>query len=148
MAERNASLSATLSAVYATFLLLGWAALAPRIAWSQLGAVTKFWTIGASVGTVLAVALGWIYRGMGWRAAGVIHALLMSIIGLVGFFHGAGILSDKSIAGGQGPDANPVAGIIYLAALVEAGLGALAIACGIAVMWSLFEHPADSAESP
>ncbi|SPE59636.1 membrane hypothetical protein [Verrucomicrobia bacterium] len=116
MAKRNASLSATLSAVYATFLLLGWAALAPRIAWSQLGAVTKFWTIGASVGTVLAVALGWIYRGMGWRAAGVIHALLMSIIGLVGFFHGAAILSDKSIAGGQGPDANPVAGIIYLAA--------------------------------
>lgn len=148
MAKRNASLSATLSAVYATFLLLGWSAVATRFVWSQLGAVGRFWIICVSLCAVLAVASGWLYRGVGGRAAGFAHALLMAIIGAVGLFHGAGTLSDKSIAGGQGPDANPVAGIFYMVALVEAGLGALAIACGIAVMCGLIERQADTAKSP
>ena len=148
MPKRKASFAGTLSAVYATFVLLGWAAVATRFVWSQLGTSGKVGIIGVSVGTLLAVALGWLYRGIGWRAAGFGHALVMASMGGVGVFHGANILSDKSIAGGRGPDANPVAGIIYLAGLAEAGIAALAIACGVAVIWSLFERQADSAESP
>jgi hypothetical protein len=96
----------------------------------QFAASPKLWTAVASIYAVVVVVAGWAYATLRVRVVGWIHALLMfGVAGVCGAY-GLSVLGDHSIAGGRGPDANPVAGVIYgfgllgiIVALVTAGCG-------------------------
>lgn len=55
-----------------------------------------------------------------------VHVALLAVAGYAGLIYGASVLMDRSVGGGRGPDANPVAGIIYGVAL---GVVVLGIVC-------------------
>ena len=110
------------SAVLATFLtfILGMMALGGQF----LGGA-KSWGIWPVAYAIAAAASGWTYVASRVKALAWVHALLMfGIAGVCGFY-GLSVLGDRSIAGGRGPDANPVAGIIY-------GFGLLAVVIAVA----------------
>ncbi len=75
-------------------------------------------------GILFASGVGYLLFQKKW--IGGAHAALMTGVGLFCITHGVSTLNDKSIMGGRGPDANPVAGISYG---VAAGVVVLGILC-------------------
>jgi hypothetical protein len=76
---------------------------------------------------------------------GCVHAALMSGVSVYCIVSGLSTLNDKSIIGGRGPDANPVAGVVYGAAL---GVVVFGVLCGcFAVAVWLKVHRRSSSKS-
>lgn len=82
--------------------------------WGVMPPAEKLWTgLTCFYGILLAIT-GWCYAFLKFRPSGWIHALLMLGVAATSGYLGFRCLSDQSIAGGSGPDANPVGGILYL----------------------------------
>jgi hypothetical protein len=124
------------SSIVATFLGLALSLLVNNelSIWDKLPANDKFWTVFASIYAAVAVIAGWGYAVSRVRVFGWIHALLM--LGVAGLcaVYGFSTLGDRSITGGRGPDANPVAGIIYGFALLGVIVAVVTAVCGIGVV--------------
>jgi len=120
-----------ISSIVAT--VLGLAFGLPLLA-GQYAASPKFRTAFASIYAVVVVVAGWVYASSRARVFGWIHALLMfGVAGVCGAY-GFSVLGDRSIAGGRGPDANPVAGVIYGFGFLGALIAIVTAACGIGVI--------------
>jgi hypothetical protein len=120
-----------ISSIVATFLGL---ALGLLLLTGQFAASPKFWTVFASIYAVVVVVAGWAYATSRARVFGWIHALLMfGVAGVCGAY-GFSVLGDRSIPGGRGPDANPVAGVIYGFGFLGALIALVTAACGVAVI--------------
>jgi len=91
----------------------------PRSILGGLAAVDVGYT-----GILLASGIGYVLFQKEWT--GIVHAALMTGVSFFCITHGAATLNDKSVMGGRGPDANPVAGVSYG---VAAGAVALGILC-------------------
>ena len=73
---------------------------------------------------------GWSYAISKGRTAGWIHALLMlGVAGACGYL-GFHVFWHQAIAGGQGPDANPVGGILSGIGLLYSIVAIATAACG------------------
>ena len=118
------------SAFISTLLLGGLAFILPLDDW--------FGTLSATMIAVAAVWSGWFYVATRRVAAGRVHGLIMAAIGCLGLYSGIATITDHSIAGGRGPDANPTAGIIYGIGLAAAAIGTIPLLCGLLVIWNTF----------
>ena len=124
-------------------LALGFSSNDKFLIWGQLPARERFWTVFATIYAAVAVIAGWGYILSRFRFLGWIHALLMlGVAGLCGFY-GLSVLGNRSILGGSGPDANPVAGIIYGIALVAVAIAAIIAVCGIGVIRHVLRRRTD-----
>ena len=65
---------------------------------------------------------------------------IAGVCGVYGFF----ILGDHSIAGGRGPDANPVAGVIYGVGFLAILIALAAAACGLGVIIHVLRNHKDT----
>ena len=119
-----------LSAFVSTLLLVGLAFILPLD--------TKFGTAAATTVAVAAVLSGWLYVATRRVAVGRFHGVIMAVIGCFGLYLGFSTITDHSVAGGRGPDANPTAGVIYGIGLVAAAVGAVSLLCGLLVLWNTF----------
>ena len=115
-------------------LILAYFSLQMVINWGSVPASDKSRVIFACIYMVLTVVSGQIYVSKQNRILGWIHALLMLGITGIGGYYGFTILEDRSIAGGSGPDANPVGGLLYGLGFIYC-LAALVVAiCAIGVL--------------
>lgn len=122
-----------------------------------IGAFVNFWRKGVVWGTsetqielfkasvlgflAVLVASGWLYVALRKRVLGLIHAVLMLCVAVLGVGIGMyAFINRWHIMGGTGPDANPVAGIIFLTALAATAVGLIAAICGVGVVWHLWHH--------
>jgi hypothetical protein len=91
------------------------------------------------LGYLLALAgSGWLYVACQKLIVGIIHTVLM--LGIAGVGIGSGVMAycnRGDIAGGSGPDANPVGPIIFLAVLAATVVGIIAAICAAGVIWHL-----------
>ena len=99
----------------------------------------QLYVLFVSVYLLALAASGWLYVARRKLVFGIIHMVLMLVIAGLGI--GGGVLAYCNrwhIAGGSGPDANPVAPVIFLAALAAAVVGIIAAMCAAGVIWQLF----------
>ena len=129
-----------ISAFISTLLLLGMAVevhnklqIRKALPWDE-----RFWTIFATILAVTAALSGWLYVATSRIVAGRVHGVIMVGIGCFGLHEGFYILTNHSIAGGRGPDANPMAGVVYGIGFLGAVVGALVLLCGVLVFWKTF----------
>jgi len=87
---------------------------------------------------------GWGYVTLKLRVLGWIHALLMLGIAGVSGYYGLAVLGDRSIAGGNGPDANPVGGILYGIGFLYCVLAVATGVCGIGVIAHILDEKKDT----
>lgn len=127
------------SATYATLLSLffGVVVLVEKFgSWEHLSHGDKVWACAATCYAVLLVFSGWLHVQFKQVMIAVCHVALMFGVAGLGLFSGLSVLMDRSVMGGRGPDANPVAGIVYGYGMVEMVIGACCAACGIGVIIS------------
>lgn len=115
-------------------LVLAYFSLQMLIVWNSVPASDKSRVIFASIYMVLTVVAGQIYVAKQSRILGWIHALLMLGITGIGGYYGLTILEDRSIAGGSGPDANPVGGLLYGLGFIYCLVALVAAICAIGVL--------------
>ncbi len=108
--------------------------------WDTLPPNDKFWTGLASIYAILMVVAGWGYAALRLRILGWIHALLMLGVAGGSGYYGLAVLGDHSIAGGSGPDANPVGGILYGIGFLYCAVAIVTAACGIGVIAHILDE--------
>lgn len=133
----------TFSACISTLLLLGAALLLQNQLpiWSTLSPQNHCATISAVIIAGTVAFAGWLFVATRWVAAAIVHSVIMAVVGCFCLNHGIGILTDHSIAGGHGPDANSMAGVVYGTGYVAAFTGAVALLCGVLVTRNAFNAP-------
>lgn len=103
-------------------------------AWSDMEFKAQMYVIGVLSYLIVLVTAGWFYVCRHSLAFGIIHLLLMLGIACLGIAFGVVTYSNRvHIAGGSGPDANPVAPVMFLTALMAIIVGLIAATCVIGV---------------
>lgn len=128
------------STVFAGLLFLGALALLDRLSGSW---TSKLWGAGAVVYAGVLCGAGMYYIQKGSRIAGFVHAALLLTIAGFGLVKGIGILADRSIMGGRGPDANSMAGVVYGIGLLFALVGGLAGIFAASSIWQFVQKKDD-----
>jgi hypothetical protein len=128
---------AIISAIYATLLMFFFSVvvlLAKLGSWGHLSSKDRLSTCAATAYVGLLVISGWLNVQFKSRAITICHvALMLGAAGLV-IFNGLTTLMDPSTMGGRGPDANPVAGVVYGFGLLELVIGGCCAICGVGVL--------------
>jgi len=102
--------------------------------WGVMPPAEKLWTGLACFYGILLAITGWCYAFLKFRPSGWIHALLMLGVAATSGYLGFRCLSDQSISGGSGPDANPVGGILYLIGFAYCVLATVTVICGVGII--------------
>jgi hypothetical protein len=84
-------------------------------------------------GILFLSGLGYVAFQKKW--VGILHALIMTGVGLFCIKDGAAILFGSGISAGHGSDANPAVGILYIVAIGGAALGIFCL-CFSLLLWS------------
>jgi len=135
-----------ISSIIATLLLglLVWKASL----WNTLPPSEKTWTGLAGIYAIVMAGAGWGYAALNLKALGWIHALLMlGVAGTSGYF-GFAVLQNHSIAGGSGPDANPVGGILYGIGFLYCVLAITTAFCGVGVVTNILAREKEEKADP
>jgi hypothetical protein len=84
---------------------------------------------------ILLAASGWVYVALRKKFFGIVHSILMLITAGLGIGSGVLVYLHRwHIGGGSGPDANPVAPLIFLTALIATVGGVVAAICAIGII--------------
>lgn len=105
--------------------------------WSVFPGTENLWTAIGSIYTILLAVTGWGYVLMRRHFLGWSHAVLMFGVTGICAYLGFQVVADNSIAGGSGPDANPVAYISYALILLFSTLGIAAATCAVGVLYKM-----------
>jgi hypothetical protein len=133
------ALSALFSFLVLVFVVLDYAEnpRAPGNSWSHEKGTSLF-QVCVALALAASALTGALIRK---KAVVCVHAALMSAVSIQWILSGIFTLNDKSIMGGRGPDANPVAGLSYAFALVAVILGALCGIFAVIVWFNLLRSP-------
>ncbi len=112
------------------FILAGGLAWNQSHIWTKLSPVEQLRTLGLLLFSFLMTASGWVYVAKKKKSAGLLHAALTLAAAFYCLQSGFAVLGDRSVMGGRGPDANPMAGVVYGFGLLSFCIGFFSLICG------------------